>query len=260
MGFKRLPRRRSIRLKDFDYAQAGAYFVTICSHNKKLLFGSVIEGKSIPNHLGNIVIDCWGLVPTHFPNIILDTFVLMPNHIHGIIMITEPDVGAGSPLPASEEAASGAETAPLQSQSNVGVGSPRPTSVETPSGAETAPLPPQSNVGAGSPRPTSVETPSGAETAPLQRPTLGQIIAYFKYQSTKQINQRRCMPSARVWQRNYFEHIIRSEKSFHAICEYIENNPPRWDMDRYNPKATGRDPKALELRNLLKIEGGIIPT
>ena len=205
MGLKHLPQRRSIRLKGFDYAQAGAYFVTICTYKRKLLFSSVVEGKSIPNHLGNVVIDCWGLIPTHFPNIILDTFVLMPNHMHGVIVITEPNVGAGSP------------------------------------------------------RPASVETPSGAETAPLQRPTLGQIIAYFKYQSTKQIDQRRCMPGMRVWQRNYFEHVIRTERSLHTVRNYIEDNPLRWDLDRYNPEATGGNAEALDLWNLLTTEGRINP-
>jgi REP element-mobilizing transposase RayT len=205
MGFNHLPQRRSIRLKGFDYAQAGAYFVTICSHERELLFGSVIEGKSIPNHLGNIVIDCWELIPIHFPNIILDAFILMPNHIHGVIMITEPDVGAGSP------------------------------------------------------RPASTKIPSGAETAPLQRPALGQIIAYFKYKSTKQINQKQATPGSRVWQRNYFEHIIRTEKSPNAVRNYTEGNPLRWDLDRYNPKATGQDPEALNLWNLLTTERGINP-
>ena len=75
----------------------------------------------------------------------------------------------------------------------------------------------------------------GGVTPPLQNPTLGQIVAYFKYQSTKQINQLRQTPGTKFWQRNYYEHIIRNERELYAIRNYIRNNPLKWELDRENP-------------------------
>jgi REP element-mobilizing transposase RayT len=102
-------------------------------------------------------------------------------------------------------------------------------------------------VGAGLPRPygtIATHTAMGAETAPLRgrRPSLGNIVAYFKYQTTKTINEMRQTPSAPVWQRNYYEHIIRDEEPLNRIREYIINNPLQWALDRENPVGAVREP------------------
>jgi len=81
----------------------------------------------------------------------------------------------------------------------------------------------------------AVAAPQGEETSPLHKPTLGQMIAYFKYQSTKQINVLRKDVGTRFWQRNFYEHIIRSDRELNAIREYIIDNPLRWDADLDNP-------------------------
>ncbi len=217
--------RRSIRLKGYDYSQSGAYFVTICAHDGKLLFGQVVDGDMVLSDWGKIVVEYWQGIPEHFPNVEVDAFVAMPNHVHGIIMLNPAHVGAGSPRPDSpmDAAATGAVTAPLHpATTNVGVERPHP-------GPST-----------------------GAATAPLRRPTPGQIVAYFKYQSTKQINLQRGTPGIPIWQRNYYEHIVRSERALDAIREYINDNPLRWELDRYNPQAIGRDPRAASLWNLLQ--------
>lgn len=80
----------------------------------------------------------------------------------------------------------------------------------------------------------SKKTPGG-ETSPLQKRTLGQIVAFFKYQAAKQINLIRNTPGLPVWQRNYYEHIIRSEEELHRIRQYIIENPAKWDNDENNP-------------------------
>ena len=91
------------------------------------------------------------------------------------------------------------------------------------------------SVGAGFPRPQFSSNLTGAETAPLQNTKLGKIVAYFKYQTTKQMNRISKTPGLRIWQRNYYEHIIRSEKSLLTIHQYIRNNPLKWDLDPENP-------------------------
>ncbi|MFM7406132.1 MAG: hypothetical protein ACKO3K_05575 [Cuspidothrix sp.] len=80
-------RRRSIRLKGYDYSQAGAYFVTICINHKRSLLGNIQEGIMRPSPAGEMVQIVWDEIPTHYQGIDLDAFVLMPNHIHGIIIL-----------------------------------------------------------------------------------------------------------------------------------------------------------------------------
>ena len=82
-----LPVRRSIRLKHFDYAQPGMWFVTVCSHGKKSIFGKIVLNQMKPNALGRIVSECWLDIPRHFPHVQTLAHVAMPNHFHGIFVI-----------------------------------------------------------------------------------------------------------------------------------------------------------------------------
>ncbi|MFH1524390.1 MAG: transposase [Chloroflexota bacterium] len=81
--------RRSIRLKGYDYTQAGGYFVTILTFQRECLFGKIFNGEMAVTSLGKIVLDCWDQIPVHFSNAQTDAFVIMPNHVHGIIFIHE---------------------------------------------------------------------------------------------------------------------------------------------------------------------------
>ena len=88
--------RHSIRLKHYDYSQAGAYFVTICTKDKSHLFGEIVEGLMSLNRFGEIVKTCWGDLPKHYPQMQSDVFVVMPNHVHGInVLVDLSDIGAG---------------------------------------------------------------------------------------------------------------------------------------------------------------------
>jgi REP element-mobilizing transposase RayT len=82
--------RRSIRLKGYDYSQAGAYFVTICTQNMECLLGDMVDEEMRLNDAGQMVQDVWHKIPEHFPHADVDEFIVMPNHIHGIILVT-PD-------------------------------------------------------------------------------------------------------------------------------------------------------------------------
>lgn len=169
--------RRSIRLKGYDYSQAGAYFVTVCSWHKECVFGEIVNGEMCLNAYGEIVKKCWNAIHDHFENMVCDEFVVMPNHMHGIIMIN----------------CRGEVASPF-------------------SGLE------------------------GRETLPLQKTTLGKIVAYFKYQAAKQINHIRNTSGQQVWQRNYYETVIRNEKELQSIREYIVNNPMQWELDTEHPQ------------------------
>jgi len=193
--------RRSIRLPGYDYTSPGAYFVTICVRGGECLLGEVVDGEMRLNEWGQVAHDFWTQVPVHFPNVSIDAFVIMPNHLHAIIMIHERSNVAGY-------VEKGEETVPLHSNHG------RRGAVAAPSSASQTPAP-----------------------SWLGKPTLGQIVAYYKYQTTKRINQLRDMPGTRFWQRNYWEHIVRHEESLNRIREYIQNNPARWAEDQLHPTA-----------------------
>jgi putative transposase len=81
--------RRSVRLRGYDYTQAGAYYVTICIHRRECLLGSVINGAMQLSEYGHVAQLCWQTIPEHFMHVNLDAFVVMPNHVHGILHIAE---------------------------------------------------------------------------------------------------------------------------------------------------------------------------
>jgi REP element-mobilizing transposase RayT len=192
--------RKSIRLRGYDYSAPCRYFVTICAQEKACLFGGIASGQIELNDYGRIVENVWKELPLHFPLVELDRFVVMPNHFHAIAIIVDPRakrVGAGFPRPNSEQSETG--------------------------------------VGAGFPRPMSPILNPGGENPPLR--ALGDVMRWFKYESTKRINELRDMAGRRIWQRNYYEHIIISDKSYWRIREYIANNPKNWVKDKLHPDS-----------------------
>ena len=159
--------RRSIRLKEYDYSQTGAYFVTVCVQDRKFLFGDIIDGTMQLNKYGQTAMECWGKIPRHFMDVTSDVFVVMPNHLHGIVVIVNDGRGMACHAP-----------------TNRYFGKPIPNSLST-------------------------------------------IIGSFKSAVTKYINLSRNTSGAIVWQRNYYEHIIRNKNELNRIREYIINNPLR---------------------------------
>jgi len=176
--------RRSIRLKGYKYTQPGAYFVTICTHQRQCLFGEIISEKMHPNLCGQVVVACWQKISDHFSHVALDEFVLMPNHWHGIIVIKDW-------IENKQEI-----QFPMQGSMNSEI---------------------------------SEEYP---------RPLLGTIVRNFKSVSARKVNQINRSSGISIWQRNYYEHIIRDEAALINIREYIMMNPSRWDSDRENPLNT----------------------
>lgn len=80
--------RRSIRLQGYDYSKAGAYLVTICTHNRECLFGDIVDGEMRLNEAGKMIRAVWDEIPANYPGIDIDAFIIIPNHhIHGIVVI-----------------------------------------------------------------------------------------------------------------------------------------------------------------------------
>ena len=193
--------RRSIRLRGYDYASEGAYYVTIVAHGRECLFGEIIDNEMYLSKYGEIVQKWWEEIWIHFRNVETGAFVVMPNHIHGIIFITDKRRG---------EVISPHYNPNQHNQTN----------------ANDEDIPYQ----------TEESMKQGGETPPLHKPTLGQIVGYFKYQSTKEMNKiEDAKTITRFWQRNYYERIIRNEKELKQKTDYILDNPSRWDEDVENP-------------------------
>ena len=243
--------RRSIRLKGYDYTQPGAYFITICTQGRACLFGEIIDGEMHLNEAGQIVVQTWQDLPNHISNVQLDAFVVMPNHVHGIIIITDHAGGIGAGFkPARTTMGSGSAAGSVGAGSvgagSVGAGSePAPTTIGpgptagpgsvAGSGPTTGPGSVAVVVGSGSVGSGSVG--AGSEPAPTRSSHgLPEIVRQFKTFSARRINELRGTPGTPVWQRNYYEHIIRDESSLSRIRQYIAENPARWDADQENPQ------------------------
>ena len=91
--------RRSIRLKGYDYSQAGLYFITICIQNRACLLGKIINGEMNLNEAGTMVKNEWFKLPKRFSNIKLHENIVMPNHFHAILEITDDPVGVTPNVP-----------------------------------------------------------------------------------------------------------------------------------------------------------------
>jgi REP element-mobilizing transposase RayT len=164
--------RQSIRLKNYDYSQAGAYFITICTHQKQCLFGNIKNGRMRLNHLGAIADQYWQQIPEHFPNTALDIYIIMPNHLHGILWIIESDKNEENPR----------------------------------------------------------------KFGNIVKRSISSMMRSYKAVVTKEI-KKACNLQGRysIWQKRYYDQIIRSEKMLNNIRQYILENPINWDRDEEKP-------------------------
>jgi len=91
--------RHSIRLKDYDYSQAGTCFITICVQNRECLLGEIVGDEMQLSEFGKTVAECWEWLPQQYSYLELDYWVIMPNHLHGIIVIDEDRRGGSRTAP-----------------------------------------------------------------------------------------------------------------------------------------------------------------
>lgn len=219
-----LRNRRSLRLRHYDYAQAGAYFVTVVTAGRVPLFGDVRGGAMHLNEAGRMVDAEWRAIASHLPTMAIDAYVVMPNHIHGIVVIAAAPPLAPAAVPTSPSSPVGA---PL-------VGA-HPTTRDIPTTSE-----------AGGHRASERMDGAGVEDRAPTRgaPTLGDAIGAFKSRATVAYVRGvadRGWPAfeGRLWQRNYYEHVIRNDESLRRIRQYVADNPRRWDLDRLNGSPVG---------------------
>ena len=222
--------RRSIRLRGWDYSRPAVYFITCCLQPGQFECSRIENGRSILNDDGRIIDEAWRQLEVRFPNAYLDAYVIMPDHMHGILIVTPP--GATRPRSSRVVAAHDDRTHSRgvdMGGAAVGARSPRPYDADPVGiGADTIPdATDRSDVDDQYGR--QFRRPSALDKGRHSAPTLGQMIAYFKYRSTRRINARRGTPGQRIWQRNYYEHIVRDRDNFERVRRYILTNPVRWN-------------------------------
>ena len=166
-----LIKRKSMRLPNYDYSQNGAYFVTICTKNRRYLFSEVVG--SIHESTAKIKLKPYGRIVDEIINnlserfdINIDNYIIMPNHIHMIISIENSSIKR-----------------------------------------------------------------SIRESTLRNRSTISKVVGYLKMNTSKQVHK--INPDKDVWQRSYFDHIIRDEKDYLTKWNYIDGNPSIWESDDY---------------------------
>ena len=180
--------RHSIRLKGYDYSQAGLYFITICVKDRECLFGKIIEGKMNLNDAGIMVKKWYHQLKNKYTDIECGEFVIMPNHFHCIIVNNGMGNNIGADL----------RVCPYKTGDHIG-----------------------DNLGEhiGSP--------------------LHRVVQWYKMMTTNEyIRGVRNLGwqsfNGKLWQRNYYEHIIRNEQSCQRISKYIINNPKKWKENNFS--------------------------
>lgn len=188
--------RKSIRLKEYDYSEPGDYFITICTQDREELFGEIVDGEMVLNEVGKIVEEEILKTTSIRKEINIDIFCIMPNHIH--LMIT---------ILCDENGRIGCRGEPVV----------RPDLNKQNNSIDKNIL-------------TDQNVRATQRVAPTLKPnTIGSIMGQIKSITSK----KSCI---NLWQRNYYEHIIRNQKSYDEVYTYIQSNPQNWNSDRNNPR------------------------
>jgi len=157
-----LPKRKAMRLPDFDYSSNGAYFVTICTQNRKCILSRIVgDGFPVPKLSGKIAEEYIKKIPEKYTCVQVDKYIIMPNHIHMILLFNSPH-GTGNPSP-----------------------------------------------------------------------TLSNVLAWYKYNVTREYNEKVGIAGSRFFQRSFHDHVIRNHEDYLKIWEYIDSNAAKWANDRY---------------------------
>ncbi len=188
--------RRSIRLQGYDYSQEGLYFITICCKDRALLFGEIVDGEMILNSYGEIVQKEWLNTSKIRGNVVLHEFVVMPNHFHSILEIKFQKGNN--------------EIEKFKSPSHTVGAIIRGYKIAAIKKIKDYILSPDENINES--KGDSKGELQFAPTAPTEK--------------IKELDFK-------IWQRNYYEHIIRNEQAYERISDYIRNNPKRWDDDKF---------------------------
>jgi REP element-mobilizing transposase RayT len=196
----------SARLQNWDYGANGAYFITICTDKMQHYFGAISECELQLNELGKLAHQLWEEIANQFPYVELGNFIIMPNHVHGILIINKSQNIIASKNVQTRFIASDIDNEitqmPIIADENV----------------ETRLI---------------VSVPKGGvagDKNPMMNENISRIIRWYKGRCSFEMRKIHADFS---WHSRFHDHIIRDSKSFENIQNYIENNPSKWEEDKF---------------------------
>ena len=213
--------RHTFRAKWHDY-NGGIYFVTICSADKRHIFGYISDARMHLSPIGKIVDECLSSIPVHKSGVEIWNQIVMPNHIHMVVMIPSQPVGAQYIAPEPGRSVGAQYIAPEPGRSE-----------------------PKSNIGClkppryGEPCNDNHHNSALAVIVRTFKAAVTRIVKSTLAQCQAGTTRAQCIAPLPVWQRNYHEHIIRNQRAFDNIMEYINTNPERWLKDCFNEETKG---------------------
>ena len=227
------PERKNPRLRGWDYGAGGTYFVTFCTSAHRPVLSSIRRGDPcgrpplVLTPLGECVAEAIALTGVR-----VEHQVIMPNHVH-LLLTLERAATRAAPTGAGTQAA--ARIVPADGQTRVAARIV-PTGAGTQAATRIAPADGQTRVAARI-VPTGAGTQADARVAPTDSgpraaAELGRLVGTVKSRSVH-LAAGRGLEAGRLWQRGYYDHIVRSENDFLRIWTYIDNNPLRWELDCY---------------------------
>jgi len=181
--FRNKYRTTTIRASWWDYGENGAYFITICTDQRKKYFGEISDGKIKLSNVGVLADVFWHEIQNHAKDVQLGQFVVMPNHIHCILIINKDHN----------------KNMVNNDENNIGI-----TDIMD-----------------------KIQPKSRFQNQ--GKNTISSIIGSYKSAITKHSNR---LGFEFKWQSRFYDHIIRNEEEYIRICEYIENNPKKWEEDK----------------------------
>ena len=212
-------RRKNIRLQGYDYALAGLYFLTVVVQNRMHLFGQVVNGEMILNDAGRMVEKWYREIENKYPDKRCLEMVVMPNHIHCIIENMETDN-----VPSTD-----AHVMVMDTDTDTHVGVPQ-------RGHPISDGQPQSDIHS-----QIIQNPNDRYGMHNKKhgATIGDVMDWFKTMTTNEYirgvkNDGWKRYDEKLWQRNYYDHIIRDWQEDVRISAYIIDNPTKWDDDKFN--------------------------
>ncbi len=251
-----LPKRHTIRWHVYDYAMVGAYYLTICTQDRMHLFGQIMDGVMRPSHIGELAQRCWHAIPEHMPHVDVGEFVVMPNHVHGIVVIRERlvvpgSVGADHDRPDNIPDPDTMQTSDTMQRPDTMPVPDTTAQTGTPDATNDAPddhtaNAPRAQMRADHDRPLRPPADPGARPPASDRATkrtmpivpvgsLGRIVRAYKSAVTRMAYRDGLLPHGTpVWQRNYWDRVIRDDGEYERIAKYIRDNPMNWKGDRFH--------------------------
>jgi REP element-mobilizing transposase RayT len=200
--FQNKYRISSIRAQWWDYGWNGAYFITICTQDRKHYFGEIQNNKMVLSEVGVIADLLWHQIPIHHKNIELGDFVVMPNHIHGILIIDK--------------------------QNNVHLDNVDDVNNVVDTGHALY-LPSTS---------AKFQKPGSQRFQNIGKNTISSVVGSYKSAVTKHANR---LGYSHQWQKLFYDNIIRDNNQYQRISDYIVSNPENWAKDKFKPEDKSKN-------------------